>query len=112
MPERIKFYLDEMVPKAVAAGLKARGIDCLRTSDAENLSQPDEDQLEFAAREGYVIFTLDSDFVQLHAAGRSHAGIVYIPQQRRVSIGTMINSLCLVHDVLTPEEMIGHVEFL
>lgn len=101
-----------MVPRAVALGLKARGIECLRTSEGENLSQSDEDQLNFASREGYVLFTRDSDFVELHSQGRSHAGIVYIPQQRRVGVGTMINALCLVHDVLTAEDMVNHIEYL
>lgn len=112
MPDKIKFYLDEMVPKAVADGLRARGIECVRTGDAENLSIADVDQLEFATRSGSVLFTRDSDFVELHSQGKEHCGIVYVPQQRRIGIGAMISSLCLVHDVLTPEEMRNHLEYL
>lgn len=101
-----------MVPEAVARGLRARGIDCVRTNEAGNLSQHDGGQLEFARREDYVVFTRDSDFLELDAEGAEHCGIAYLPQQRRVSIGEVINSLCLVHDVLTPEEMKNRIEYL
>jgi len=40
-----------------------------------------------------------------------HAGIVYCPPKRR-SIRHQINALVLIAEVLTPEEMQGHVEFL
>ena len=112
MPDFIRFYLDEMVPKAVADGLRARGVECVRTSESGNLAKPDTNQLTFATENELVIFTRDSDFVQMHSEGHKHAGIVYIPQQRRVGLGTIINALCLVHDVLKPEEMINHVEYL
>ncbi|MFA5504987.1 MAG: DUF5615 family PIN-like protein [Vulcanimicrobiota bacterium] len=112
MPEWIKFYLDEMVSEAVAKGLRARGIDCIRTNEAGNLSQSDASQLDFARREGYAVFTRDSDFLELHAEGIEHCGIVYLPQQRRVSIGEIINSLCLLHDVITPQDIQNRVEYL
>ena len=112
MPDRIQFYLDEMVPKAVADGLRARGIQCTRTSEVSNLAQQDTNQLDHARETGCVLFTRDSDFAELHSQGREHCGIVYIPQQRRVGIGNIINSLCLVHDVLTPEEMKNRIEYL
>jgi hypothetical protein len=54
--------------------------------------------------------TQDTDFLRLHAAGVSHGGIVYAPQQTPVP--HMLRALMLVHDVLTAEDMIQHVEFL
>lgn len=101
-----------MAPKAVADGLRARGVECVGTSESGNASQPDTEQLRYATENGFVVFTRDSDFAELHAKGQEHAGIVYIPQQRRVSLGNLINSLCLVHDVLTPEDMINRIEYM
>lgn len=70
----------------------------------------DKRLLERAAQEGRVVVTQDADFLRLHAAGVSHRGIVYAPQQTPVP--RMLRSLMLIHDVLTPEDMVRHVEFL
>ena len=44
------------------------------------------------------------------ARGLSHAGIVYAHQQ--TAIGDIIRGLTLVYQVLGPEDMRDHVEFL
>ena len=77
MAEAIRFYLDEHVAKAVAGGLRRRGIDVLTVHEAGLLSEPDETHLNRAAREGRVIFTQDRDFLKLHGDGASHAGIAF-----------------------------------
>lgn len=59
MPERIKLYTDEHVPKAVVKGLRERGVDTLAVSEAGMLSASDEEHLAFAHREGRAIFTQD-----------------------------------------------------
>jgi hypothetical protein len=41
----------------------------------------------------------------------THAGIVYCRQQS-TTIGEMLRRLILIHDLLSPEEMAGRVEFL
>lgn len=110
MAEQLKFYLDEHVPRAVAEGLRRRGIDVLRAQEAGMLEAADEEHLALALREGRVVVTQDADFLRLHAAGRAHAGIVYAPQA--TPIGAIIRGLMLIHDVLGPEDMVNHVEFL
>jgi hypothetical protein len=57
-----------------------------------------------------VIFTQDDDFLRLHSAGASHAGIAYAPQG--ISVGEIIRGLMLVYLVLDSEAMRGHVEYL
>ena len=109
-PERIRFYVDEHVPKAVAKGLRERGISTLTVSEAGFLGASDERQLEFARKAGRVFFTQDADFLRLHASGVEHAGIVYTSQQ--TPIGEMVRGLMLVCGLLDPSEMEGHVEFL
>jgi predicted nuclease of predicted toxin-antitoxin system len=80
MAERIRFYLDEHVPRAVVRGLRQRGADVLTVQEANLLGASDEEHLERAKAEGCIVFTQDVDFLRLHAAGVEHAGIVYAPQ--------------------------------
>jgi predicted nuclease of predicted toxin-antitoxin system len=108
--EAVKYYTDEHVARAVARGLRERGVDVLMAADAGMLSASDREHLEFALREGRVVFTQDDDFLRLHAAGAEHAGIAYMPQGS--SIGEMIRGLMLVFQVLDADEMRNHVEFL
>jgi len=70
----------------------------------------DEEHLTFALAGGRVIFTQDADFLRLHTAGHPNAGIVYAPQQ--ATTGAILRTLMLVYDVLTPEDMTSHVEFV
>jgi predicted nuclease of predicted toxin-antitoxin system len=111
MPQTIRFHLDEHVDPAVAGGLRSRGIDVTTTRDAGLLSAPDEEQLAFIRSEGRVIFTEDADFLRLHAAGESHPGIAYCHQQTR-AIGEIIRGLVLIWEVLEPDDMRNHVEYL
>jgi hypothetical protein len=110
MGQPIKFYTDEHVGRAVVRGLRQRGADVLTVPEAGLLGASDEEHLERARAEGRVLFTQDEDFLRLHAAGVSHAGIAYAPQG--TSIGDIIRGLILIHQLLEAEEMIGHVEYL
>lgn len=108
--QRISFYLDEHVARAVALGLRRRGIDVLTVQEAGLAGESDRSHLALAEVQGRVIFTQDDDFLRLHTQGLSHAGIVY--GHRRMPVGDVIRGLMLVSNVLTPEEMRNHVEFL
>jgi predicted nuclease of predicted toxin-antitoxin system len=77
----MRLYLDEHIHLTIASLLHARGIDCLTTRDAGNLSFSDEAQLAFATSQGRAILTFNhTDFLQLatqwHEMGRSHTGIL------------------------------------
>jgi len=110
MADRVKFYTDEHVARAIARGLRHRGVDVLTAPEAGMLGASDEDQLALAAREQRVLFTQDDDFLRLHAAGVEHAGIVFARQHTR--IGAIVTGLMLVHEALSAEEMRDKVEFL
>jgi predicted nuclease of predicted toxin-antitoxin system len=107
---RLKLYADEHISRVVVRGLRQRGIDVLTVTEAGMRGASDVDHLAFALREGRVIFTQDDDFLRLHAAGSEHAGIVYARQG--TPIGDIIRGLLLIHDVLSPDDMQGHLEFL
>lgn len=110
MTDRIKFYLDEHVPKAVAEGLRRRGIDVTTVQDLGLQGAEDIRHLERATQDGRVIVTQDADFLRLHAAGRLHHGIVYAPQQ--TSMSHLLRSLVMLQDVVSAQDMVRHVEFL
>jgi hypothetical protein len=71
---------------------------------------PDREQLSFALEEKRVMVTMDSDFLILASQAVPHAGIAYANPNR--SIGELIGAIILLYDLLTPAEMINHVEYL
>ena len=110
MAERIRFYLDEHVHPAVAAGLRRRDVDVITTREAGLLSADDKTQLVRAFGEARVVFTQDVDFLLLHADGVAHYGIAYAPQH--MPVGDIVRGLMLLYEVLSSDEMRNHVEFL
>lgn len=110
MGEKVRFYTDEHVGRAVVRGLRQRGVDVFTAAEAGLLGATDEQHLERAQSEGRVVFSQDDDFLRLHATGIDHAGIAYAPQG--TPVGQIIRGLMLIHQVLEPDDMRGHVEFL
>lgn len=108
---KIKFHIDENITLAIGNGLRRRGIDVTTTPEQGMIWQSDEQQLAFALSQERVIFTQDTDFLRLHHAGLSHAGIVYCPQTSK-SIGEILQGLVLIWEVLNAEEMNNHLEYL
>ncbi|HKZ00749.1 MAG TPA: DUF5615 family PIN-like protein, partial [Pyrinomonadaceae bacterium] len=102
--------LDEHIHRAVAEGLRRRGVNVLTVQEAGKTGLSDRGQLAFALSEGRVMVTMDSDFLTLAVEGVSHAGIGYANPRR--SIGELIRALMLLSDVLTPTEMTNQVEYL
>jgi len=107
--ERIHFYLDEHIPKAVANGLRHRGIAVTRAQEAGLRRASDEQHLEYARRENCVVVTKDSDFLRFNREGISHNGIVYL--ERDASIGEIVNTLELIAETLSSEDMRNHIEY-
>jgi predicted nuclease of predicted toxin-antitoxin system len=107
----IRFHLDEHISGHIAGGLRRRNIEVTTMAEAGLIGATDMAHLEFAASSGRVVVTQDDDFLRLHVQGATHAGIAYC-QQQSMSIGEMLRRLILIHDLLSPEEMLGRVEFL
>jgi uncharacterized protein with PIN domain len=106
----VRYYADENVDRAVARGLRRRGVDILTAAEVGMLGRSDEEQLAYAMSDGRVLVTQDDDFLTLAADGRSHAGIVYAPQ--RTSIGHIVRGLLLIQQVIPAEDMVGFIEYL
>jgi predicted nuclease of predicted toxin-antitoxin system len=78
--------------------------------EAAMLGASDEEHLKRAVQEKRVIFTQDDDFLKLHANDLHHAEIVYAKQG--TNIGKIISGLMLIYQVLSPEDMKSHLEFI
>jgi hypothetical protein len=80
--------LDEDIQSdALIRALRARGVSVVTTSEAGGARRTDEEQLRFATSRNLVFVTCNIvHFARLHAdsmaAGREHAGIVLVQQQR------------------------------
>lgn len=113
--ERIRIYTNESVSVAVAEGLRRRGIDAKSCRDVGNYGLTDRQQLDYACKNALVIFTHDDDFIKLGVGymsrGKEHPGIIYA-HQRDYNVGECIRRIKVIVDVLSPEEMKNHIEFL
>lgn len=106
----IKFYTDEHIHPAVVTALRKQKVDILTAQEAGQLGIADESHLQFAASQGRSIITQDRDFLRLHQKNVAHHGIIY--SRQGTSIREIINGLRLIHEAMTEEEMLNHVEFL
>ncbi len=110
MDDEVRFYFDEHVDPAVAVGLRRFGIDVLTAGEAGRLGRADPDQLAFATAERRVMVTFDSDYIDMHNAGESHAGIAV--GRDKHSIGYLVAALRLIHGVFTADDMTNRLEYL
>ena len=111
MAGKIRFYLDENVPIAVAAQLQRRDIEVVTARSLGVLGDNDLSHLHRATTLGYVLCTHDSDYIELAVSGVTHTGIVF-GQQHRHSIGDWVRFLELVHSFYEPTEMHNHIEYI
>lgn len=111
MPERLRFHLDENVAHAVARALRQFDINVTTTVEAGLRQADDPAQLAYAQREQRILVTHDADFLRLHADGVPHAGIAFCSKGSR-TIGQIVESLRLMYELFTVEEMKSSVEYL
>lgn len=113
----IALYLDEDSGRSsLARGLRTYGIDVVSTFEVGRVGAEGEDQLLFAASEGRVLYSSKvGHFHRLHSdclrAGRHHAGIVLLPDQR-TSISAQVRALTRLANERTPETMRDKLEYL
>jgi predicted nuclease of predicted toxin-antitoxin system len=108
--ERLRFHFDENCHPSIARSLRRHGVDVTTALEAGLRTQSDAAQLAFARRERRVIVTGDADFLRLARQGAEHPGIIFYSPHK--PIGEVVRRLILIYELITPEEMTGHVEFI
>lgn len=106
----MRFLADEHVPQAVVRALRERGVDIVRVQECGLGGASDTAILSRAFAEGLVVVTRDADFLRLHAAGTRHAGLVYAPHSS--GVGAVVCGVVLIAQILSPDDMRGHVEYV
>ncbi len=108
----IKLYTDVHIPYAIVVGLRARGVDVIRSQEDGSTRLSDPALLDRATALDRVLFTQDQDFLSEAArrqrAGDTFAGIVYA-DQLGVTIGQCIADLELIAKVGQPEDLVNQV---
>jgi predicted nuclease of predicted toxin-antitoxin system len=107
----LRFHLDESVSRAVAEGLRRRGIDVTVPADVGLLGAADIEHLHFANATDRVLVSHDRHFPGLASRGANHAGIAYGHQAAR-TVGEIVRHLALMADCLEPDEIAGRIEYL
>ena len=111
----LKLYMDQHVSRSITSGLRLRGVDVLTAFEDGAEQLPDPELLDRSGKLGRVLFTQDSDLLQIAAerqqSGIPFGGLIY-GHQLRITIGQCVMDLELMSRVLEPGEMHGVVFFL
>lgn len=109
----IRLYLDSDVHGGLLGALRAAypgGLDVIASWEIPgNSDLPDEAQLGYASSQGRVLYTNDTDFVELSGdwflAGHHHGGIILCYPRRQRDIGYQLARLRTLLRRETPESM-------
>lgn len=111
----IAFYFDEHVPRAVAHGLRLRGIDVLTVQDDDHRGIPDSQLLDRATELTRPLFSQDRDLViearRRQKEGIAFSGVIYA-RQSSVTVGVCVRDLYMIAEVMEGRELEGQIEFL
>jgi hypothetical protein len=106
----IQIYIDkDAVNRALVLALRSRDVSVLTALEAALIEVEDERHLAFATERGCVLYTYNvSDFYRLHTewinAGRAHAGMILVPQQR-YSVGEQLRRVLRLRATVSSESM-------
>jgi predicted nuclease of predicted toxin-antitoxin system len=113
----IKLYFDEdSMDWDLIKALRARGLDIKSSLEEKMINKTDEEHLEFAANNNWVLFSFNrSDFYKLHtlytSQGKFLAGII-LANQQQYSVGELLRRILQLAATKTTEGMKNWVEFL
>lgn len=111
----VRFLLDVHVPKAVALGLRLRGVDVLTAQEDGSGQLEDRDLLLRALALGRILVTQDEDLLRegtdFLTGCHPFAGIIYA-HQMGISIGRFVSDLEMIAAAMTADEWQGRIEFL
>jgi hypothetical protein len=107
--------MDHHVSAPITEGLRRRGIDVLTAHEDGAAELDDESSLERAYHLGRVLFSQDRDLLVIAhhwlETGREFSGLIYA-HQLDITIGRAVRDLELLVQVLEPDDLRNHIEFL
>lgn len=110
--QKLKFYFDTHIAKAVAVQLRSRGVEVVRCEEVGLAEADDVEHLEYATAHGLTVVTHDLDFPNIHAEwsyqGLRHTGIVKFSRQLHGNVGKLVTELFNWYSLI--EEGAGTVE--
>jgi len=111
----IRLYLDAHIPRAIAVGLRLRGVEALTAQEDGMALASDSHLLDRASELDRVFMTFDDDLLREAAsrtkAGLPFAGIIYA-HPLRISIGQCVRDLERVAGETEPADFRNQVLFL
>lgn len=107
--------MDVHVPRAITAGLRARGIEVITAQEDGSATLPDPELLDRAGALSAVLFSRNDDLLTEAAArqrrGEDFTTVVYA-HQLGLGIGECIEDFSLVAEVSQPDEWRQRIVFL
>jgi hypothetical protein len=111
----VALYMDQHMPRAVTAGLRARGVDVITAYEDGASEFEDPDLLDRAGALGRTLVTFDDDLL-VEASQRQNAGVefngVIFAHPLRISVGILIRDLELIAIVGESYELANRIVFL
>jgi predicted nuclease of predicted toxin-antitoxin system len=111
----VALYMDVHIQLAVANGVRARGVDVLRSQEDGTTTLDDPDLLDRATSLGRILVTQDQDFLTEAArrqmSGIPFAGIVFAAQGS-MTVGQMIRDLEMIGLAGEPIDFADRVYYL
>ena len=112
MANKIQFYFDEHMPRAVEKAVVNNGYTVIMAVDVEMMDKDDDtEHLPFATSQNAVVVTRDKPFAGRTAKRTEHAGLICWTGADD-DFGAMIRALVDFAEKHTPEEAAGHVFWL
>jgi len=111
----VALYLDENMARAIAIGLRVRGVDILTAQEDNRRKTDDSVLLDRAASLGRVMVSFDADMLaigtQRQRDGISFVGIIYA-HPTRISVGRLLQELELIATVGEPQDLENTIVYL
>ena len=111
----LQFFFDQHVPRAIALGLRLRGVDVVTAAEDGAAELDDPALMDRASDLGRVLVSFDSDLLaeanRRQRTNRHFFGFVFA-HPLRVPVGVCVNDLELIAKLGTPEEIRNSVLYL
>jgi predicted nuclease of predicted toxin-antitoxin system len=110
MAQKISFYFDEHMPRAVAQGLMSRDLQVIMAIDVGMEGKSDDEHLRYATEHETVLVTRDKPFAGRTLLHTDHTGLICWTGEK--DIGGMVRRLSEFAEQYTSEQVKRQVFWL